>query len=352
MGRRLVRMARSGALVSVCTVGALAAGTFVHPAYAQPGPPGGGGRLEQVRKEIAALHDRAGSATDAYNAAESKASKQRSKVRELRGKVASTERRLASMRDTAGAMARAQYRGGGLPDEAKVMLQDDPEAFLHSASLARKGQQAAKGFLADLSGTRSRLRGYADDAASEWERLDASRAKKAKAKKRIERQLKQAKRLESQLAEEERKRLRKLEDEAAAAAQERWLDSGVLEKIDGKASKAGKRALEYAAEQLGKEYEWGAEGPRTFDCSGLTMRAWQAAGERVPRTSQEQWKHLPRVPVERMRPGDLLIYKQDASHVGIYVGDGEVLHAPRTGRQITVEGAGAMPILGVVRPDK
>jgi cell wall-associated NlpC family hydrolase len=82
------------------------------------------------------------------------------------------------------------------------------------------------------------------------------------------------------------------------------------------------------------------------------MRAWEAAGKRIPRTSQEQWKRLPHVPVAKMRPGDLIIYKKDASHVGMYVGDGALLHAPRTGRQITVEGAGSMPILGVVRPDK
>ncbi|MGO4429614.1 C40 family peptidase, partial [Streptomyces sp. MCAF7] len=103
--------------------------------------------------------------------------------------------------------------------------------------------------------------------------------------------------------------------------------------------------------QLGKDYVWGAEGPDTYDCSGLTQQAWAAGGRSIPRTSQEQWRQLQKVSVERMRPGDLIIYFKDASHVGMYVGDGAIIHAPRPGRQVTVAGAGSMPILGVVRPD-
>ncbi|WP_406267434.1 NlpC/P60 family protein [Actinacidiphila glaucinigra] len=93
-----------------------------------------------------------------------------------------------------------------------------------------------------------------------------------------------------------------------------------------------------------------ADGPAAYDCSALARAAWRAAGGGIPRTSQEQWRLLPRVPVARMRPGDLVVYFDDASHVGVYVGDGAIVHAPRPGRRITVAGAGSMPVLGVVRP--
>ncbi|WP_143650092.1 C40 family peptidase, partial [Streptomyces tricolor] len=89
----------------------------------------------------------------------------------------------------------------------------------------------------------------------------------------------------------------------------------------------------------------------SFDCSGLTSQAWATAGRPVPRTSQEQWRQLERVDVKDMRPGDLVIYFDDASHVGMYIGDGAIIHAPRPGRTVTIAGAGSMPILGVVRPD-
>ncbi|MBQ1160284.1 C40 family peptidase [Streptomyces sp. A73] len=358
---------RYGALVLVCTM-ALLAGAAPGTAYAAPGRPdpgdartgagsdeqSGAGEpgLEQIRKQIERLHDKAGSATDAYNAAEDAVKKQQKHIVKIAKRIEATQGKLDELNKTAGAMARAQYRSGGMPDEAKLLLSDDPEKFLHSVSLARKGQHATRGFIGSLSKTRGRLQGYAKDATDEWKKLEKTRKKKAAAKKKITAQLKQAKKIESGLEEEERERLRELEDEAAKARQAKWLESGVLKGLKGKASPAGRRAIEWATKQLGKDYVWGAEGPDTFDCSGLTMRAWEAAGVRIPRTSQEQWKQLPHVPVGKMRPGDLIIYKKDASHVGIYVGDGALLHAPRTGRQITVEGAGTMPILGVVRPDK
>ncbi|GDY75838.1 hypothetical protein SAV31267_053230 [Streptomyces avermitilis] len=95
----------------------------------------------------------------------------------------------------------------------------------------------------------------------------------------------------------------------------------------------------------------GGRGPEDVRLLGLTSQAWAAAGNGIPRTSQEQWKQLRHIDVKDMRPGDLVIYFDDASHVGMYVGDGAIVHAPRPGRTVTITGAGTMPILGVVRPD-
>ena len=116
-------------------------------------------------------------------------------------------------------------------------------------------------------------------------------------------------------------------------------------------SAAGTRALAFATAQIGKPYVWGAEGPDSYDCSGLTSQAWAAAGLPIPRTSQEQWRLLPHVSLADMRPGDLIIYYKDASHVAMYAGGGKILQAPRPGRDVTLSEAGAMPVLGVVRPD-
>lgn len=352
-------------LAVACVLGVLAGPLAAGTAYADPVPKpepdpkpsassgsGSGAKsLEEVRQEIDDLHSKAESATEAYNAAEEKAKEQQKDVASLARKIRANQRKMDSLKNRAGALARAQYRTGGMPDEAQLMLADSPSQYIRNAGLLRKGQQATKGFLGTLTGTRSRLDGYAAEAADRWQRLESNRKAKAKAKKTVEDRLKKAEKLRSQLAANERKQLAEMEKRAASARQAGWLKTGILDEIHGKASKAGKRALAYATDQVGKDYEWGAEGPKTFDCSGLTMRAWQAAGETLPRTSQRQWKDLPQVPVEKMRPGDLIIYKEDASHVGMYVGDGAMVHAPRTGRQVAVEGAGSMPILGVVRPD-
>lgn len=115
-------------------------------------------------------------------------------------------------------------------------------------------------------------------------------------------------------------------------------------------AEAGKRALAYALNQIGKPYVWGAEGPNSFDCSGLTSSAWAYAGQIIPRTSQEQWRQLPRVPLNQLRPGDLVIYYKGASHVAMYAGNGQVVQAPRPGQRVKLSPLAANPLHGAVRP--
>lgn len=344
-GKRSSTMAT---MALVCAAAILAAPWTAHAKPAPKDPKS----LEEVRKEMDALYHDASVATDKYNAAEEKAEKQSDEIVRLAEAIVEGQRKQDRLKHRAGAAARAQYRGGGLPPQAQLMLSDNPGQFLDSADRMRQGQQATKGLLGELARTQQDLRVYADDAAAQWRKLEANRKAKAEAKKKIKAKIKAAEELESKLEKEELERLLKMERDAAYERQTAWLNSGALKEIDGKASRRGKKAIKYATSQLGKPYEWGAEGPGSYDCSGLTSEAWISAGRTIPRTSQEQWKQLPRIDIEDMRPGDLIIYHKDASHVGMYIGDGVIVHAPRPGRDVTITGAGSMIILGVVRPDK
>ncbi|MEV0503483.1 C40 family peptidase, partial [Streptomyces spectabilis] len=138
------------------------------------------------------------------------------------------------------------------------------------------------------------------------------------------------------------------------AAQRELVASGALGAPGARRapSARGERAVRYAVAQIGKPYEWGAEGPASFDCSGLTQRAWGAGGREIPRTSQEQWARLPRVPLRQLRPGDLVVYFPKATHIALYLGDGLVVHAPRPGAKVKVSPLAANPLLGAVRPDR
>jgi hypothetical protein len=127
--------------------------------------------------------------------------------------------------------------------------------------------------------------------------------------------------------------------------------SGALGGAATRPTASGRRAVRFALRQLGKPYRWGSEGPSAYDCSGLTSKAWARAGTPVPRTSQEQWARLRRVPLRALRPGDLVVYFPDATHVALYLGDGMVVHAPRPGARITVSPLAVNPVLGAVRPD-
>lgn len=307
--------------------------------------------LEAVRQKLDKLYHDAAVATDAYNAAEEKTQKQSAEIVGLAQEIVKGQAKLDALKDRAGAAARAQYRGGGLPPEARLWLSDDPQEFLDGAGRVRQGEHATKGLLDEMARTQQDLRQYAKDASDQWRKLEAERETKAEAKKKIKQRISDAEKLESQLEKKEKERLAKLEEEAAYQAQSVWLSSGVLADIKSDASEQGRKAVKYATDQIGKPYEWGAEGPKTYDCSGLTSQAWAAAGHPIPRTSQEQWKQLKHVDIKDMRPGDLIIYFDDASHVGMYIGDGAIVHAPRPGRTVTITGAGSMRILGVVRPD-
>ncbi|MER6531812.1 C40 family peptidase [Streptomyces sp. NPDC001508] len=307
--------------------------------------------LAGVRARLERLYHDAEVATDKYNAADEKVTAQHRRVRALTTGIARAEGRLSRLTALAGAAARAQYRGGGLPAEMQFVLADDPARALDDAAVARQAQRSTRSVLTALTETREELRAHRADASAELRRLRAGRRAMAADRATIERHISEAKQVEARLAADQRARLAALDRQTADDAQATWESTGILERAGTEASAAGRKAIAYATRQLGKPYVWGAQGPGSFDCSGLTSQAWLAAGVAVPRTSQEQWRRLTRVPVTAMRPGDLIVYFSGASHVALYIGDGEIIHAPRPGRRVTVAPAGSMAILGAVRPD-
>ncbi|MEU0664274.1 C40 family peptidase [Streptomyces lavendulocolor] len=350
-----IRCVTATAITLVCVLNVL--GTPVQ-SFGAPGPlpDGSAGRnlpkksLEQVRLELQSLYRQAGAATDAYNLAEEQTMKQSAENAKAEQAIVRGTGRINDLKNRAGAAARAQYRLGGLPPEAQLMLTGDPQLFLDGAVRLSEAHKATKDILENLAAKQQEMAAYAKDASTRWRTLEAHRLRQAAAKRRIEARIAAARKLEDRLEEEELVRLRLLEQQGQRRAQSAWLRSGVRNGIEGAASHAGKKAVDFATAQIGKPYVWGAEGPKSYDCSGLTSQAWRTAGRSIPRTSQEQWRLLPRIEIKDLRSGDLIIYHADASHVGMYIGNGTMVHAPRPGRSVTVAGAGSMKILGVVRP--
>ncbi|GAA1900997.1 C40 family peptidase [Streptantibioticus ferralitis] len=341
-----LRGAAVASTVLVCAAGLLAV-----PSNAQAARPKS---LAEIRAEVNRLYRQAEAATQAYDAVTEKIDQQQKELVTLARAVVAAQSKEAALTQRLGALARAQYRsGGGLPLAAQFMLSSDPGSFLDDAGLAEKGAHAATTALNELRTTKSELEGYANAATAGWQSLMDEQSQKADTKRQVEQRLAQARALLGTLQAQQQTRLRRLDDEAAYQSQLSWLRNGAGAKLGsaaGTASALGARAVAFASAQIGKAYEWGAQGPSTYDCSGLTEMAWAAAGVAIPRTSQEQWARLPHIPLDQLRPGDLVIYFTDAGHVAIYIGDGAIIQAPRPGRAIGIAGAGSMPILGAVRP--
>ena len=111
------------------------------------------------------------------------------------------------------------------------------------------------------------------------------------------------------------------------------------------------RALAYARAQLGKPYQWGAAGPDSFDCSGLTMMAWRQGGVSFPHLAQDQYDMTQRISISQALPGDLIFFGTPSNvyHVGIYVGNGQMIDAPETGQNVSVQSIYWSDLLGAGR---
>src|SRR4051812_26492174 len=175
-GRRTLTTA---AVAVVCAITVLAApGTaFAAPTPPPPAPSASASAsadvapskdLEAVREKLNRLYRAAAVATEEYNAAEEKAKQQSTEIARLAKKIVKGREKLDELKDRAGAAAASQYRGGGLPPEAHLLLSDDPREFLVGAGRIRQGQHATKGLLGEMKRTQEDLEQYAQDADAQW----------------------------------------------------------------------------------------------------------------------------------------------------------------------------------------
>ena len=253
----------------------------------------------------------------------------------------------------AGEIAAAQYRNGNLSQLGELLLSADPEQALHTQQLLSMVGRSQAAFLKQLKSDQAGL--VAAKAAADIAKQHATQLVAAQGTVRttINKQLTAVEQQVATLTGAQKQELQLLEQKDANAAQVALLASGILGKDDAKPSQAGAKAIAFAFAQLGAPYVWGGIGPYAagFDCSGLTSQAWLSAGVVIPRTSEDQWADLPHIALDALRPGDLIIYFSGASHVAMYLGDGEVIEAPHPGAFVDVEPMAVNPILGAVRPD-
>ena len=116
------------------------------------------------------------------------------------------------------------------------------------------------------------------------------------------------------------------------------------------------RAIDFARSQIGRPYQWGADGPSSYDCSGLTMRAWEQGGIGLPHYSVAQYERSEKIPVTELRRGDLVFYASDPGnyrsiyHVALYIGDGQMIEAPYTGENVRMSSIWRGSLFGAARP--
>lgn len=297
--------------------------------------------VEQARREVDGLHLKAAESTERYNVARNAMRDAERVLAQAQRRASGQQEKLRDLQESVGALAASTYRNGGMDRTLQLIFADDPNAFLGKASAldALSTRQAAS--LRKVVEARRDLRASQQTAATQLTVVEAQRKVLAKEKATIEGHLRQARSVLSRLTSAQRNRL----DRASRAGDSREL----LKDLPLPNPRAAK-AVEFALAQLGDRYVWGASGPDGWDCSGLTMAAWRKAGVSLPHSSAQQYASGRKIPRSELQPGDLVYFYSPISHVGIYLGNGQIVDAPNSRKSVRVTPITLMPYTGATRP--
>ncbi|WP_067181229.1 C40 family peptidase [Microtetraspora niveoalba] len=366
--------------------------TLAVPAGADPGGPAG--KIADAREQVRARAQELGRAQADYAAAKARLAELNADVERLveayNGRLVMlrsaeeaydqvTERleqargEVEEARKPVAAVAAQRYANLSVSDMGLAMLTGDGfNGFMQQADMLSQlgSQQAAS--MQNLTDTETVLDIVRTQAASAYteqaEQAEQARLAKEAAAAAVAEQERQMAEIEQateeitrrldaarsrverlRQAREERRqsRLRTMSTRAALKAPA-WAATGV--------AGPGGVAATWALQQLGKPYVWAAAGPGSFDCSGLTMRAWERAGIDLDHWTGTQWQSGPHVPVEQLQPGDLVFFGRVTSdpgtihHVGLYIGRGLMVHAPQTGDVVRIAPIWRPDLVGATRP--
>lgn len=319
---------RAAAVVGVITVTGLVAAV---PAQAEPD-------IEKVQSKVDRLYHEAEQAQERYHDAALQLDALNGTLGSLKADQKRQNRRLKSVRDGVQNSIVRQYKGESISSVGQVVVSEDPANFLGQLATMQTYNTLQSALFAD----------YTSEVTALELRQRATTERRAEIRE-VTRQLKaEADSVDAKLAEAEKTldRLEAEERERLAAVSRG--DHTRLPNVP--ASGRAAAAIKYAMAQVGDAYVYGAAGPNAFDCSGFTMMAWAQAGVSLPHSSAAQYGYGTKVSQGDLRPGDLVFYYSPISHVGLYIGNGQIVHAANPSRGVRVDGVFSMPYVGAVRP--
>lgn len=307
-----------------------------------------GPSLAQVQAQVNQFEEDATTAAEGAQEAKVKLAALTRSLAGIQAQAALQGKTVDAISKTLGSIAVEQYKSGSMSQSLELLFSSNPSLYLSSAGsleaiTRRKSTQLRKFQTAEQALNASSL--TVSDRLAQVKVLQkklAERSALATAK------LAQAQALLATLKKEDRDRLAKLALDQENADQASSLEAA--KSASGVTGRAG-IALKFALKQIGDKYVFGADGMIYWDCSGLTMRAFEAAGVSLPHSSAAQSRMGKSVPFNKKQPGDLLFFGRPVSHVAIYLGGGRMVHAPRSGSRVKVAEAslGRKPLVAVRR---
>ena len=334
VGLSVIALALTGAYALAGTGVAHADPTTIDGARAQLN------QLEQAQSDLDAQ----------YTAVQVKLNDSQKALDDARSDAQAQQAKVATLKIQVSQIALQQYRSSGLDTTTQLLVTDDVQSFLNGLSTIKKANDNTASLLQDYQGAQADLADLQRSTEAQTQQIAAEQASLGDLKKQSDDKVAAAQALLDKLTTAQKAQL------AAAQAAANQLTAAATDTsrsanrapiaIGPGGSARAIAALNFALAQVGKSYVRGGTGPSSYDCSGLTMTAFAQAGVGLPRTSQAQFGVGVPVSLSQLAPGDLVFYYSGISHVGIYIGNGMIVHAanPRSG--VLTASVTSMPFMG------
>ena len=306
--------------------------------------------VASVQRDIDRLRTLAAEKYEAANEATLKIKALQKETGALQQREEIIQKELSVVSKVLAKIAISEYQGSGFGKSFELLFSSDPTQYLSDASVLDGVSKGYSKQLREYAATKQRVQAtqlvLGDRTAlllAEQKRLNQQVAEAKTALLKAEKLLKS-------LAKADRERLLREE----AARENKILSDSKRYAASYKGDNTrGSIALKFALQQIGDIYVWAAAGPTRWDCSGLTLRAFQKAGVSLPHHSGSQFKYGKQVAYSNLKPGDLLFFGKPISHVSIYMGGGKMVQAPRAGKKVEVVNLtkmfGKKPFVGAKR---
>ena len=342
--------------LSVVAAAALIVGLSATSGQAVPGAPSPSAPTtsEQATAQLKAFNEQFEKVTEQYNDARILLTKRTAQAKAASAKATAAAEKVSTFQGRIKQLVASESRSDPFGTFGAMLSSDSPGDFVSQASIIDVVSSRRAAVLAEASNA---------SAAAAKAAKDAKAAQAAAAKlthdlsvkrTQLSKQATQSQAMFDRLSASERQTF--LNSQAAAQvdrasrSEPRAAPPAPAAPVSVPASGGAATAVAAARSKLGDPYVWAASGPNSFDCSGLTMWAWAQAGVSLPHSSSMQYSSGSRVSVSSLQPGDLVFYGSPIHHVAIYVGGGQVIHAPQTGDVVRYASVDMMAIAGAVRP--
>jgi len=299
--------------------------------------------LSEAQARVDSLNHQAEVASEQMNTIKVQMKATRERLKTYRGDLRRQTEMVSELRRQLIGSALSKYQsGGGLSTSTAFLVAKDPQSYLIGLSNSAVADNERAGMLARLSEQQRRLSVQQEQAAREVDAIATAKEDLAAKQDELDKKSAEAESILNTLTIEQQQQLMQMASSSSSSSS--TVSRSTPRVHDVPASGRAEVAVQTALAQVGDPYVYGAAGPDSFDCSGLTMYSWAAAGVSLSHSSSVQSYQGVPVSISDLRPGDLVFYYSPVSHVAMYIGNGMVVHAPHPGSVVEVVPLYSMPV--------